>query len=239
MMKKRRQAFSSLRQSAASGEWLGVVPGLVFRVVMFLVVFLCAWSSAGAQDVRWDESKARLAGNGCSKDQDAFVIANGSDISVIFTNLGFSLTGSDRPLAASKSCVVQLPAEIESGFYVADLSQQFLYGITKSEGSDVTMKNVASFFGQKLTSPEIVSPRGQQVNNPFMVSSRVDRFTPGRNRGWLNAWCASGRQRSGFFRSRLSVRGQRDASRENLIAFVDGLDVRYEIFTSITACPVR
>lgn len=229
----------ALKWSFLLGDRLGVAPVTALRVLVVLFAFLGARNPAGAQDVRWDESRARLVGNGCTKDQDAFVITNGSDVSVVFTNLGFSLTGSDRPLAASKNCVVQLPAEIDAGLYVADLSQQFLYGITKSEGSDVTLKNVASFFGQQLTSPEIVSPRGQRVNDPFLVSSRVDRFTPGRNRGWLNAWCASGRPRSGFFRSRLSVRGQRDANREDLIAFVDGLDVRYEVAAALTSCPVR
>lgn len=209
-----------------------------FPVAFIFVYFVVAGSPAAASAIEWNTDAAVFAGPGCQKDVDTFVIASGNDVSVIFSNLGFSLTDGSG-LVGNNLCNLRIPATIQSGLYIADLEQSVLFGVVKSAGSEGTLRNKARFFGISLLSPEINFSRGRSENNPQKVERRKDRFSsrgPGNGRDWVNAWCKRDRMPRGAFDAQIKVQGRRDSAQENLIVFVDGLDLRYDVVSQLQNC---
>ncbi len=204
---------------------------------------IAGFSQAQASDgsVRWDERRAILAGSGCQKDVDAFVIANGNDLSVIFTDLGFSLPGgSGAVLAARKNCVVRIPATIAKGLYIGELTQQVTYGITKTRGSRGTVASRSTFFGFPVSPYTVRVPYGTSINEPFLTNTRRDRFLVDTTRGsWWSRWCAAQRSPRGLYQANFVVSGQRDSDFEDLIMFVDGLDLKYEVRAALQFCGIN
>lgn len=208
------------------------------RICYFLsALWVVTTAVAYGQEVSWDEAGASLTGDGCEKNVNAYVISFGTDVSLIFSNLGVQLSGQTGPTAASRGCNFRIPATVPLGYFVGDLSQTLIYGVTKSADADVTLKNIAKFFNLPVTTPEVSLGRGQAVNDPFLSQSRRDRFSVGRSSGWVKAWCKRDRSLVSNFQGRISIRGQRKNKEETLIAFVDGLDLKYEIDAQVTACP--
>ncbi len=222
-----RKTVSSLKKCRMWAWGCAILAGFSFMSVSDPL-----WAS----DIVWNEGRATAVGTGCRKDVDTYILANGSDLSLIFTNLGFNLTGSSEPLSGAKTCTFRVPARISTGFYVADLTQAMIYGITKTENSDATLRNSASFFGVRTTSPAITARRGQRLDEPFLEERRRDRFSRRNSGRWVSSWCEGRRSDRGAFRGRISVRARRDNTTEDLIVFVDGLDVRYEVQSLLSPC---
>jgi hypothetical protein len=210
-------------------------------------LFTASWASAdihGRADgsVRWDADQAVLAGSGCQKDLDSFVIASGNDLSIIFSNLGFSLAGgSGEPLAARKNCAVRVPATIAKGLYIGELTQQVTYGVTKTRGAKGAVATRSTFFGFPVSPYTVQIPYGRSVNEPFLTNTRRDTFRVDtvEGSGWISRWCALQRNPRGLYQANLAVSGQKDNEFEDLIMFVDGLDLKFEVRTSLVFCGVR
>lgn len=191
-----------------------------------------------AASVSWDAAAAALGGSGCVKDVDSFVIANGNDLSVIFTNLGFSLAGgSGDPLAARKNCAFRVPATIAKGIYIGELTQIVTYGITKTAGSQGSVATRSTFFGFPVNPYTVSVPYGSAINQPLLTQTRKDRFFV--NTAWWTSWCALQRNPKGLFQANFAVSGQRDSDFEDLIMFVDGLDLKYEVKAALQFCGVN
>jgi hypothetical protein len=191
--------------------------------------------------VRWEADAAILAGSGCVKDVDAFVIAAGNDLSVIFSDLGFSLGGnSGAPLAARKNCSVRVPATIAKGLYIGELTQQITYGVTKTSGSQGAVATRSTFFGFPVSPYTVNIPYGRNINQPFLTNTRKDRFLVDtvEGRSWISRWCALQRNPRGLYQANLAVSGQKDSDFEDLILFVDGLDLKYEVRSQLVFCGV-
>lgn len=191
-----------------------------------------------AASVSWDAAASALGGSGCVKDVDSFVIANGNDLSVIFTNLGFALAGgSGDPLAARKNCAFRVPATIAKGIYIGELTQIITYGITKTAGSRGSVATRSTFFGFPVNPYTVNVPYGVSVNQPLLTQTRKDQFYV--NTAWWSGWCALQRNPRGLFQANFAVSGQRDSDYEDLIMFVDGLDLKYEVKAALQFCGVR
>jgi hypothetical protein len=221
-----------------------MVKGLLRVVCAFSLVCACAIFHvlaaipAYAAVIEWNTDAAVVEGSGCQKDVDTFVIASGNDVSVVFSNLGFSLTDGNG-LVGNTLCSLRIPAKIQAGLFISELDQSMLYGVVKSPGSEGTLRNRARFFGIPLFSPDLNFLRGRNENDPQKVERRKDRFSsrgPGNGRDWVAAWCKRERPLRGAFDAQIKVRGRRDSQQENLIVFVDGLDLRYDVVSQLQGC---
>lgn len=192
--------------------------------------------------VRWDANAAVLAGSGCQKDIDSFVLAAGNDLSIVFSNLGFSLAGgSGAPLAARKNCAVRVPATIAKGLYIGELVQQVTYGVTKTAGAQGAVATRSTFFGFPVSPYTVSLPYGQNINQPFLTNTRRDLFRVDTTEGssWIASWCALQRNPRGLYQANLAVSGQKDSDYEDLIMFVDGLDLKFEVRAALVFCGLR
>lgn len=219
------------------GSVLSRAVGLGLGVAALLVGPQALADEVGS--IVWDDAAASLQGSGCIKDTNAFVLAGGADISVVFSSLGFSLSGQG-PMAANRQCNMRLPASIPQGRYISTLDQTLLFGALKTPGSEAAFRLKARFFNQDVGSPQFTFGRGQSVNDPQRTERRQDRFAPGRpgpSGPWIGAWCKGDRPREGAFQGQIAVTGKRDSKTEDLVLFVDGLDLRFEIEAVLAACP--
>jgi hypothetical protein len=207
-------------------------------ISVFSAVIMAEIASA-QQVIRWDVYSPRtvIAGSGCQKDVDAFATENGNDLSVVFTNLGVDLPGGGGSrLADRKNCSVRIPAEIAKGYYIGELTQRVSYGVTKSAGSQGSVATRSTFFGYNVSPYTVVVPYGTHINNPLMVQSRVDRFQVNTRPDWVRGFCAPTRNPQGLYSANLAVAGQKDSRFEDLLMFVDGLDLKFEVLTRFVQC---
>lgn len=204
-------------------------------LTLSLFGFSALSSSAQADTVRWDTGQAVLAGNGCVKDVDAFVLSNGNDLALVFSNLGVDLPArSGMPLSARRSCSARIPATISAGLYIGQLTQRASYGVTKTARSEGSLAIRSTFFNYNVSPYTVTVPRNAVINSPLLTSSRVDNFTI-NTPGW-GGWCGRNRSPRGNYQANLAVSGQRDSDREDLIMFADGLDVKFEVIASLVHC---
>jgi hypothetical protein len=193
--------------------------------------------TARADSVTWELNKPYIiAGTGCQNNVDAFAAANGDDLSIVFVNLGVNLPGDgfSNQLADQKACLIRIPASIAKGFYIGELTQTFTYGVTKSANAEGTVATRATFFNFPVSPFPLTVPQGTVIDNPLLTQTRVDTFavdTP-----WWQGWCNPNRSLEGMYSASIAVGGQRANAHENLIMFVDGLDLKYEVVLALYTC---
>ena len=209
----------------------------VWNIGCFVVAAVAATSAFAQQSVQWDSTKSILAGQGCTRDVDSFVTQNGNDLSMVFTRLGVDLPGGvSKVLAARSSCTARVPATVAPGYYIAELSQQVTFGVTKTSRTIGSVATTSTFFGFNMSPYTIMLPRGQALNEPLMVQRRQDRFSVQTSPSWYNGWCSRSRALKGVYQANISVAGQKDRPEDDLIMFVDGLDLKYEIVAGLVRC---
>lgn len=195
-------------------------------------------AKAAPAAVKWDITGRTyvIAGTGCQKDVDAFAATNGNDLSVVFTNLGVNLPGdgSTRQLADRKTCSLRIPAEIQRGYYIGRLTQQFTYGVTKTAASSASVATRSTFFGFNVSPYAWNVPYGVAMDEPLLSQRREDDFLV--RSSWYSGWCSATRPLQGLYQANIAVSGTRRSSREDLIVFIDGLDLKYEVLASLFTC---
>ncbi len=195
-------------------------------------------AKADVAAVKWDVASHTyiIAGTGCQKDVDAFAATNGNDLSIVFTNLGVNLPGNGtlRQLADRKTCALRIPAEIARGYYIGRLTQQFTYGVTKTAASSASVSTMSTFFGFNVSPYTWTVPNGVAMDEPLLTQRREDDFLVRST--WYNGWCSLTRNPKGLYQANIAVTGMRNSSREDLIVFVDGLDLKYEILAQVFTC---
>ena len=208
------------------------------------IVSSLALASAGAiaqQSVIWDVASPStiIAGTGCQKDVDAFASTNGNDLAVVFTRLGVDLPGGGRPvLADRKNCVVRVPATIAPGVYIGELRQRLSFGVIKTAGSSGSLATQSSFFGFNVSPYTVSLPYGYAVNQPLLTQQRVDQFRVQTTPSWVQGWCSRSRAPRGLYQANVAVQGSKSSSREDLVMFVDGLDLKYEVGAALVRCQI-
>jgi len=202
-----------------------------------LISSFAGTASAQVASVTWEINKPYvIAGTGCVKDVDAFVAANGDDLSIVFTNLGINLPGGGftNQLADMKTCLVRVSASIAKGLYIGQLTQTFTYGVTKSANTHGAVATRSTFFGFPVSPLPFSLPAGVAEDQPLLTQTRTDNFLV--NTPWWTGWCNPNRSLEGLYQASIAVAGQRDNSNENLILFVDGLDLKYEVVAALYTC---
>ena len=212
------------------------------RIVMALFgsgLVLSGVTGYAQQSVIWDVNSPStiIAGSGCQKDVDAFASTNGNDLAIVFTRLGVDLPGGGSPvLADRKNCTVRVPTTVAPGIYIGQLTQRISYGVTKTSGATGSVATRSTFFGNDVSPHSINLPYGYAVNEPLRVESRVDNFSVRATPTWYSSWCSRSRAPRGLYQANFAVSGQKRSSREDLIMFVDGLDLKYEVVASLVRC---
>ena len=208
------------------------------EICLALALALLPFSVFAQQSINWDTDHATLVGNGCKKDADSFVTQNGNDLSIIFTNLGVNLPGgsSVRALLTRSSCLSFVPATIAPGQFVGELTQNLTYGVTKTAHSIGSVYAQSRFFGFSVSPLPVNFAYGKQLNNPLANQIRKDQFNVRTTPQWFQGWCARSRPTKGFFEANIIVSGQRDNPNEDLIMFVDGMDLKFEVGVTLKSC---
>lgn len=204
-------------------------------------VIMLADIASAQQSVLWDVSSPQtiIAGSGCQKDVDAFASTNGNDLAVVFTRLGVDLPGGGAPaLADRKNCSVRVPATIAPGIYIGQLTQRLSYGVIKTSAATGALSTRSTFFGFDVSPYTVSLPYGYAVNQPLLTQQRTDRFSVQTTPSWLQGWCSRSRAPRGFYQANVAVSGQKANRYEDLIMFVDGLDLKYEVGASLVRCQI-
>jgi hypothetical protein len=203
------------------------------------VFALAAGGAFAQQSVIWDVGSPStiIAGTGCQKDVDAFASANGNDMAVVFTRLGVDLPGGGGPvLAERKNCSVRVPVTIAPGVYIGELTQRISFGLIKTAGSTGSLATRSTFFGFNVSPYTVNLPYGYAVNQPLLTQQRVDKFLVQTTPDWIRGWCSPTRAPRGQYQANIAVQGSKSSSREDLVMFVDGLDLKYEVGASLVRC---
>ncbi|MFO0679489.1 MAG: hypothetical protein U0169_23385 [Polyangiaceae bacterium] len=183
----------------------------------------------------WDPDAAVIAGTACMKGVDAFALSNGSDFSVVFSNLGITLDeNAVGQLSERQSCTVRLPVRAAEGFYPSQITQRFQYGARTTANASGNLTTTVSLFGNPVTPLNLVFPQGIPIDVTSQVESRTDVFpfpSP-----WALSFCRRGRQISGNVQVNFLATGERTTTRDVAVLFVDGRDLRYDVQTSWSAC---
>lgn len=213
------------------------------KIVFNLVVIGFSFSTGAfsQQSVQWDVRSPQtiIAGSGCQKDVDAFASTNGNDVAIVFTRLGVDLPGGgSQSLAERKNCSLRIPATIAPGIYIGQLVQRLSYGVIKTANATGALSTRSTFFGFDVSPYTVTLPYGYSLNRPLMTQQRVDRFDVRTTPHWFQGWCARNRAPRGFYQANIAVSGQKSHRYEDLIMFVDGLDLKYEVGASLVRCQI-
>jgi hypothetical protein len=169
---------------------------------------------------------------------DAWVIASGEDLSVVFANLKVNLpaNGENVDFAGRAQCSIRIPVEVTRGFYISDLEQTFTTTATKSDNSNLSVGATSTFFNLPVEGVNIQAAAGPGT---AFVSSKLSATSHDALR--VNAFCkslaAGENSLKGIFRSNVAVSAQRDSELDDAILGTDGTDVRLDIATKWLACP--
>ncbi len=208
---------------------------LVFVAAFAAVVSLAPHARADVPAVVWDVNDAILGGTGCSLN-DTAILASGNDLSLIFSNLGVNLpgNGATNELSARANCALRVPTQIAKGLYIGQLTQTLTYGITKTARSQGQASTMSTFFGFNVSPYAVTFPEGSVYNVAEQVTSQQNTFAV--NTPWQEGWCSPYRPLAGLYGANIAVSGTRNTDMEDLIMFVDGLDLRWDILLALYTC---
>jgi len=193
-----------------------------------------------------------MQGSGChwngkqdDVNQDAWAIANGADLSVVFSSFYLDLPGipagtvaGDHSLSGRKNCSIRIPVEIARGYYIGELTQTLTVGATKSDDVDIDGVARTTFFGLPVTQAHVHAAPGvgTAFNSAQLTATVKDKFLVTSNAFFCPA---SGVGLNGIYTSNLAVSGVRTSDKDNLLVGIDALDVRWDVLLAITQCPLR
>jgi hypothetical protein len=187
-----------------------------------------------APAVVWNVDGAMLLGSGCSM-RDTAILAAGNDLSFVFSNLGVSLPGGSSGLLSDRrNCAVRVPTQIAKGIYIGQLTQMLTYGITKTAMAEGSASTRSTFFGFDVSPYTVTFSEGSVFNVAQQVSTRQDNFPV--NAPWQQGWCSPYRPLEGLYAANVAVAGRRDSNMEDLIMFVDGLDLKFDVVVAVYTC---
>ena len=200
-----------------------------------LGITLAVLAVALAADARvdYDAGAARIAGTACVGGIDAFALRSGTDLSVVFSNLGVTLDPADPNPASPGMCTVKVPAHAPLGEYPARVTQRWSYGVDKSAAASGELRPTVALLGFGVDPLPVLVPAGTALRASGLTASRTDAF-PAQG-PWRSGWCAPARAVDGTFNANVRVSGQRPPG-EPLDLFAHGTGVRYDFETVWAPC---
>lgn len=202
------------------------------KVLGVTLAVLTVAFAADAQ-VHYDAGAAQIRGTACAGGLDAFALANGGDVSVVFTNLGVLLEAGEPNPTARAMCSVRVPARVPAGVYPDTVTQRWDYGVDKSAHASGELRPTVALLGFGVDPLPILVPAGTALRAAGLSTSRTD-VLPAHG-PWRSGWCAATRPTSGLLTANVSVTGQRPPE-EPLELFVHGAGLRYDFETTWAPC---
>ncbi|NRA47450.1 MAG: hypothetical protein HRU09_21080 [Oligoflexales bacterium] len=203
-------------------------------VHLAMVQFLLSTSKAAvAGAIEWDyNNKANAIGSGCSM-EDTFFLSAGDEVSIIFSNLGVELDGSqDQRLEGRKFCRIKIPALIRQGYYLTDLNSSLLYGLVRSEGTEAHINLQYRFLGARFFRNKDYGKNPRESRNIPLAELRDKKRIRNPKR-------CSGRDFRSVLFARASVAASRKKLSEGVLVHLDGLSLRLDARASMKPCRVR
>lgn len=198
--------------------------------------------------VKWRKVKKR--GGACKFESDAdgpadaFVIANGQDISIVFTNLGAATKNGPQGRVYSR-CNFEIPVGVPTGQYVSGWHQMLNYGAVKPAGIAAGLglsSALDSTPGGALPLPpiDVRFARDAETNIAFdtaMADLVIDPSQP-HQKTWRKQACKhSGRDVT--YVGEAFVWTERAAAGSEVIIAVDGVDARFDLAATVQPCPTN
>jgi hypothetical protein len=213
-------------------------PAAHFALVPFALLAIAAAAKPARADIQisipgatLDTTHAILAGTGCANNVDAFMAANGSDLSLVFTKLGVDLEGDGPQRADMKSCILRVPTMLPKGVYISAMHQQLGVNVSKTAGGSAGFSMVLSLFGFPVAPTSVSAPAGDV--DQLLLANADDEFEV--NTPWWQGWCNPGRMTNGLLQASITVHGQRRSAADTVIAFVD-TDAHYDMSFDVATC---
>lgn len=196
--------------------------------LLLLVPRAALAADAGAPVVDWDGGAAVVGGSACSNGVDAFVLANGNDLSLVFSNLGVALD-ENTPSSGQATCAVQVPAEVPAFMYPATVRHAYDYGVNRTAGTTGSLAMAMKFM--TIT----VAPLGITAgpSGTHLLVSREDAFdnqTP-----WFAKWCSPARPTTGTLQVQFRAQATTSGANETIVLF-KGLGLKYDLSTTWRSC---
>lgn len=205
------------------------------RVFAALVALSSAQAQAQNPQFQWFDAETAASGIGCQQSPgtggDVAVIANGGDLSIIFSNMGISHpAGVSGPLSESKKCNFRVPFLLGSRVRPLSLTETLSYGLVKTESASINVAYRSSVDGAGALTPHGVQfSYGAAYNEPIGVSTFNQDFTSGPLSNRFQIHCSSGLASRMMYRGDLSIAASRVNTYQDLIFSLDTLDLRMDI----------
>jgi len=182
---------------------------------------------------------------------DAFLIANGNEITAIFTQLGSTFRNNRRTGELQSGCNYRIPGVLEPGFFISGIEQTVTYGLVKTAGVGVRIQGTTNYArrlpnGQShpadvmrnLASAEATFLPREILNIPLQTLTplpvRTRRGQAGDN--GFNRFCARNRPRAIDSLAGLRIRVDKRRPDAQVTVSIDGLDVRYAVGVTLESC---
>lgn len=203
---------------------------MLFRTLA--ATMIASIASVGlADEVIWNYNNQAIAtGTGCSP-ADTFIVTAGPEVSVVFSQLGVNLGDEFAPNSARTNCSVRIPVKISRGQYIGELTQTFLYGITKSPGANGSITARATFFD--LPAAQFVDKFqvGRRADEPLLEKTLRNDYRVNKP-----SWCTGRRSLAGEYKMNLAINGSRPHAGESIVIQMDGADIKFEAIAGFYSC---
>jgi len=192
-------------------------------------VVLFGANAFAADPIKWDIANGLAIGNGCNSTgmlPDAWLIANGNFMSVLFTNMGVDLTPATAANTATTGCLVRVPVEIASDTFIDQLEQTLNWGYAKDLATIGKLAVSATFCGQPAT-PIIETVDGTVFGvEPLKQTSTTSVFVHG-----IPPAC-QGAPMKCLFQANLAVDALRPLPSQDISIRIYGEDIEYDALLS-------
>jgi hypothetical protein len=200
----------------------------------------------------WHAERIRGTGAGCrfqddaSGPADAFAIAVGQDVSIVFTRLGEGVRRGKKAKKEVSQCGFTLPITVPVDMVLSNWTQTLTYGVIKPSGAAAGLGATSKFFGRRglnLGLPDIekVFDTDASLNVAGdTLSTGTETFDESNAKyaGWRRKWC-----RRDLGEVELELDGvartwvKRASDDQQVILAVDALDMRVDFSPKFEACP--
>jgi hypothetical protein len=186
--------------------------------------------------VTWELDKPYvIAGSGCTNGVDAFATANGNDFSVLFVNLGIGLEQGMPQLGDLRRCLMRIPLRMPRGFAPTLVTQALSYGFEKSAGAQAKLSVFTSVFSFGGVQHDLALPDGAW-SDPFERFEADDTYDRATTPDAWTRWCEPNRSSEGLFAATLAMAGQKKSADDELVVFVDGFGLSYDVSITLGSC---
>lgn len=236
-----------MKTSNSRRAWNGALGGRTGVAVVALGASVLSVASAWGQrlnsnrePVSWREGEFSVKGPNCGEN-NTYLIANGSQVSIIFTTLGVSLPNRRGRSELKRTCKIELPYRMRGGAKFS-MQQTIQYGVVKIPGAEGAIKVDGSVFGSEVRLLRLDFKNGDRLNEPLLTRTfpvpGVRRDEPWRTDRVLCIENHSDNGKDGTVKLEFEVGTKLNAANGAITLVADGSDLRYdlELDTDSKAC---